>query len=112
MRLIDADKLAVRLKYYINHSLPGEKYAYEMARKEVCNAPTVNEWIPCSERLPLKEAELISDDVLVYLESDYQVVGKYRKNGDWFDSYNNRIRDNVIAWIPLPAEPYKGDEDK
>ncbi len=57
-------------------------------------------WIPCSERLPESDDEvLVTDDAC-----GLALVGI-----DWFDNGNNRwwCSQNVTAWMPLP-EPYRG----
>lgn len=63
-----------------------------------------NGWIPCSERLPERDI-----NVLAYhrnISFDYQYVS-------WIDDYSGRwcgfignLSDDVVAWMPLP-EPYK-----
>ena len=62
------------------------------------------DWIPCSERLPEDEKE-----VLVTLFGDLLEIG-------WFDLNDNNWRTDefdcdegtVIAWMPLP-KPWKGE---
>ena len=63
-----------------------------------------NRWIPCSERLPEKDV-----NVLAYHRNesfDYQYVS-------WIDDYSGKwagfignLSDDVLAWMPLP-ENYK-----
>lgn len=55
---------------------------------------SVNEWVPCSERLPEEEVTVLvtNEDGIVYV--DCLVDGVWMV---W--------RDNVVAWMPLP-EPY------
>ena len=63
------------------------------------------EWIPCSERLPKENTE-----VLMSLEWGID-IGEYR-NGDWHSEWINHYDDgNVLAWMPLP-QPYKGADDE
>ena len=64
-----------------------------------------SKWIPCSERLPEKDV-----NVLTYHRNesfDYRYVS-------WIDDYSGKwagfignLPDDVLAWMPLP-EPYKG----
>ncbi|MDD6448895.1 MAG: DUF551 domain-containing protein [Lachnospiraceae bacterium] len=60
----------------------------------VDNAPTVNEWIPVTERMPEEEG--------IYLVTTDCGLGQSTfQNGTW-----GATRMNVVAWLPLP-EPYK-----
>jgi len=62
-------------------------------------------WIPCSERLPKENTE-----VLMSLEWGID-IGECR-NGDWHSEWINHYDDdNVLAWMPLP-EPWKGADDE
>lgn len=63
------------------------------------------EWIPCSERLPKENTE-----VLMSLEWGID-IGEYR-NGDWHSEWINYYDDgDVLAWMPLP-KPWKGADDE
>ena len=64
-----------------------------------------NQWIPCSERLPEKDEE-----VIVYLFGDSPYLA-------WFDGLEWQTEDFTIeddekptAWMPLP-EGWKGEKD-
>jgi len=62
-------------------------------------------WIPCSERLPKENTE-----VLMSLEWGID-IGECR-NGDWHSEWINHYDDdNVLAWMTLP-EPWKGADDE
>ena len=62
-------------------------------------------WIPCSERLPKENTE-----VLISLEWGID-IGEYR-NGDWHSEWINHYDDDdVLAWMPLP-KPWKGADDE
>lgn len=65
----------------------------------------MNEWTPCSERLPEKDG--------MYLVSGVWGSGKlqvgeceYKVSDGYFDTYLNF---NIVAWMELP-KPYKGSE--
>lgn len=63
--------------------------------------PKVGEWIPCSERLPEPDKE-----VLVYTYDDFRVWSLTRKmRWEDEDGYWQDLED-VVAWMPLP-DPYK-----
>ena len=63
------------------------------------------EWIPCSERLPEKNKEVL-------ISCDWGVdIGEYGDDGwrsEWINHYDD---DAVLAWMPLP-KPYKGGDEK
>ncbi len=105
MRLIDADALLMEL------DMTEDLSAYDaVVFEEMVNAiPTadVPQWIPCSERLPEKD-----EDVLCYIRCasfDYMnVLWRDDYSGDWADGDN--FHHEVIAWMPLP-EPWKGEAE-
>ncbi len=69
------------------------------------SADRPQEWIPCSERLPKENTE-----VLMSLEWGID-IGECR-NGDWHSEWINHYDDgNVLAWMPLP-EAWKGADDE
>lgn len=70
------------------------------AIEKVKEQPKIGEWIPCSERLPETQ-----NNILVCQRSGYVSIGYYRQ-GNFLD-LNSYLFDGVIAWQPLP-EPYKG----
>ena len=61
------------------------------------------QWIPCSERLPEDDTE-----VLVYLfENNRSPYIAWLSDGRWYTEYFEVEReDEPVAWMPLP-EPYK-----
>ena len=70
-------------------------------------SPIVNRWIPCSERLPESERE-----VLVYVKGDFDnsipfITTAYRNSeGDWQSDYDGEVIDSKIThWMPLPEPP-------
>ena len=109
MRLIDANALRENMQWCIDHGMYDKPYDY---LAEIDDAPTVGEWIPCSERLP----EDTTKPVLI--SGNYKGLGVYavdiaRYNGGMWQHDGVTFPDSdILAWMPLP-EPYKAEsEDK
>lgn len=68
-------------------------------------APKVDEWVPCSERLP----ENIKTVLVTLKEMEQPTIGWYGNIDGWRLSEKEFccIEHEVIAWMPLP-EPYQG----
>ena len=110
-RLIDADALLDRIR---------NPYEQAQVARWVNEQPTVNQWIPCSKRLPER-----GKDVLVTRDYDgradhikscryVEVASCYGEDDDvsW-NSYSDEYKitpknHRVVAWMPLP-EPFKGE---
>lgn len=74
--------------------------------KEEQDVPDINvgKWIPCSERLPEDNI-----DVLVCDREEDIYLSHMTRHKKFFDVYGDEIK-GLIAWMPLP-EPYR-DEHK
>ena len=99
-RYIDAD--AYRAKWAdIFDSAYGDSCC-KMFKKSIDAQPTadVPQWIPCSERLPYSQEDVLCDD-------DGRVTIGYYTDEEvgWHDTHSYRIY--PTAWMPLP-EPWKG----
>ncbi len=107
MRLIDGDALINRIVFHTDLS----QDVKESVEDEIENAPTVSQWIPCSERLPEEDG--------VYL---VQLTTKTATTLSWADGWNcfrrhdgkvSRLweldENDIVAWSFLP-EPWKGEE--
>lgn len=95
MRLIDADALMAKI-HKIDAMLNVRTIA--IIAEEIENAPTVNEWIPCTEKLPKDDGM-----VLAYSkENDGVIINWIQKGNEWA-----WLDGDIVAWMPLP-EPYKG----
>lgn len=110
MRLIDADacKRSVKaqcdiIRYYSKGLMKEIADLIETAVEEELNmTPTIEipQWIPCSERLPVDDREVI-------MQLTWGIEIGWRLNGIWKSEYINKYDDDdVIAWMPLP-EPFK-----
>ena len=84
----------------------------DMAIATLINLPSAQpepRWIPCSERLP----EDNSDILVTYVEKDEKRIAPVNYGcGTWFDCLFNKVLDQVgvLAWMPLP-EPYKTESE-
>lgn len=82
-----------------------DSYTVKAILRNVPSADRPQGWIPCSERLPKENTE-----VLMSLEWGID-IGECR-NGDWHSEWINHYDDgNVLAWMPLP-KPWKGADDE
>lgn len=84
------------------------------------HAEAVQGWIPCEERLPdeddevlatiryLDEAEDDQTDPYYTIEVIFLHDGKWMGNGSWVESFGYT---KVTAWMPLP-KPYKGGDSE
>lgn len=107
MRLIDADALTEKCgDWYVEE---GTEEGFIGTIKQLIDAqPTVQpeqQWIPCSERLPEND-----DDVIVQMNDGSMMVDcRAASSNGWFWA---ELGDEPVAWMPLP-EPYQeGGEHK
>lgn len=116
MRLIDADEASARIDAKLNevhtfteseYGIIGYRNACVAFKRMLDSLPTVSEWIPVSEDLPI-------DCILVlvtYIDEDvnFPIVDiGYRTSRGFCDRDFNMI-DDVLAWQPLP-KPYEVKE--
>jgi len=122
MRLIDADAFDKCLEQAEIEATKRQKYVFSSAintiRGNLANFPPINQWIPCSERLPEDEYVLISKKPTKISGSKWSVAIAIRtadprsRKIQWRDSGFGIIQDDkVLAWQPLP-EPYKEEEEE
>lgn len=122
MKIIDGDALLETIRnncYTLNtrdSAIVGYGMFLEGIQQAIVEQPTVNQWIPVSERLPRPEQVLVTYKWCNY--DDIGVgVGIYSKSADaWYGVHNSlegQLFKNfeVIAWMPLP-KPFKESEAK
>ena len=132
-RLIDADKLMEEIRSYrmtVTGLRAGKGVLNECMRhfiegilKIIDEQPTVNDWIPCSEKLPEDYDNRFYMCIVENHEEDPPMLCQYGEGygfGFWSDIYDGNTLgfvdsefktneelgyEKVIAWQPLP-EPY------
>lgn len=118
MRKIDADALQKAMEFVTNDPTCPMHIAATIDQIIDC-APTVDDWIPCSERMPDMMADRRpksgwsddlkpSDDVLCYTNFKRQIVAWYSHAYDeWTDVEEDHTysRDEITRWMPLPEPP-------
>jgi hypothetical protein len=87
-------------RYFYNESMPIPN------EQTLPSAEAVQGWIPCSERLPDVDVE-----VLTTTDWSEILIAWYRKDGAWETDEYILANDEILAWMPLP-KPYKGGEDE
>lgn len=108
MRLIDADAIDYELwTTEVDVSNKRENYCYYQNRfmvdkRDIESMPTVNQWIPCKERLPVAYVQVL----VCQLCEDPPFIAYINSEGDWrADSPYVNEGYEPIAWMPLP-KPY------
>ena len=111
MRLINADDLIERINVVIEHGLADPDGLHPVSAEVVLETinviPTATpepHWIPCSERLPEENQE-----VLIQLDKEITMGWIYPDNEEWaiYEGEMTAEVYEVKAWMPLP-EPFKG----
>lgn len=100
-RMIEADAVIeyIQLKSWQarqNDSWEGVKYA-DAIEDFVTLMPTINQWIPVTERLPEEEGNYFTTQID---ENGKKISRVAYYENEWF------TRSEVTAWMPLP-EPYE-----
>lgn len=135
MRLIDGDALIEQIEQNICKPCKERKDDYNGVRCRACqygdeiddiyDASTVMEWVPCSERLPEEETDVLVTRTFLgckdgchgwnshippktYVEIAQYFGGEWTALSDEYKVARSRHTDPV-AWMPLP-EPYKGEQ--
>ena len=67
----------------------------------------IRNWIPCSERLPEENTEVL----IARKKNKHEInMGYHIKEVGWYDQCYHHFVDDVLAWMPLP-DPYREDGD-
>lgn len=107
MRLIDGDALIEKCGEWYTEEGPEEGFIGTL-KQLLDKQPTVNPWIPCSERLP-KENECVGNVWKYHLiqdeYEDMHVAHLSSRGWETIESFK-ALECDVVAWMPLP-EPYK-----
>lgn len=82
-----------------------ECYRYMM--REIENAPDVNRWIPCSERLPETNTQ-----VLCYCRmGDFRIMEYDEQESRWYEGIQDYRQTTVTHWMPLQEPPESEVQD-
>ena len=109
--MIDEKKFIEELEKSLKRMIADEYGKHPVSLERIIDVlkdfPKVNEWIPCSERLPKRQdsENTFLKNYLVQTNRCVIHMGYRDEEGTWRTIHGNLIR-NVIAWQPLP-EPYK-----
>ena len=114
MRLIDADEL--RKQWSADDACESD-YTHLHFLESIDSAPTINQWIPVTERLPEEGGRVLATH-LGGLDPNRQVIEHIYENGrftcGWYmdmditsPTFGERYMGDVIAWMPLP-KAYEG----
>lgn len=73
--------------------------------------PSVQRWIPVSERLPEEKKQVLVCDAYGFIyTAECEVISDDEwLDWRWYESVEYRPMDDVVAWMPLP-EPWKGEK--
>lgn len=108
------ERIGTLRKAYLLHEPAGMggMSAICTCRDIVNEIPAVNRWIPCAERMPEDEQE-----VLVFVKGDFEnsisfITTAYNdSDGDWVSDYDGEVIDSKIThWMPLPEPPKEASE--
>lgn len=103
------DRLESFCKWCKDGRLQGAEFVWDCIVPNIPSADAVQEWIPCSERLPSESGDYLCTIPLDADETYTEVLmfhkGRfYEDDAEWGATYH----DDVLAWMPLP-KPYRED---
>lgn len=104
MRLIDADWLLDVVENIVKWDTERDRNRIIHQVREL--TPIVNQWIPCSLRLPERSVEVLTYTEMVGL-TEIQSLEQDKNGFMYWENQHGDIQDmTVTAWMPLP-EPYR-----
>ena len=113
IRRKDAIKGLARLEPYVVNVYGATIVTYsnkelQTMLRAIPSADRPQEWIPCDKELPALMIGVLGTDEYGYIRHVYRAIrhGKSR-----FETVEEGIGINILAWMPLP-EPWKGADDE
>ena len=88
--------------------LGAEHVLVHSLRRIVEEFPSVNQWIPCKERMP-EQGERVIVCLNDWHTGEQEIDVTYRRDCNMWHGHG-RYADSCVAWMPLP-EPWKGEEE-
>ena len=73
----------------------------------ICEMPSAQQWIPCSERLPEENKAILLG---VKYKDDFKMFVTARMDITYWQGLGRDIKCQEMRWMPLP-EPWKGEDD-
>ena len=104
--MIDENKLIKDIKECYTDEFLAE-YGFD---KLVEAQPKVNEWIPCSKRLPEKDTRYLVTRYDYVTNTEFIDILWYEKNIQW---NGHQMGDYAVtAWMPLPKPYQEGEQEE
>lgn len=100
--LIDRDVVLSEINEEVdaNQEYPEDKLirkGLRIARKIIENAPSVNRWIPCGDRMPDHYKDIL------FCERDRTIHKGYLYwDGTFIENHVKFRKSDIVAWMPMP----------
>ena len=73
----------------------------------ICEMPSAQQWIPCSERLPEENKAILLG---VKYKDDFKMFVTARMDITYWQGLGRDIKCQEMRWMPLPA-PWEGEKE-